>query len=229
MNITQRRERLSKWIGTVSDEVSDLLLHRHIFTTLQELIATNPELRQSKSHFFQWLTEGYVIPAASAVRRQAKVDKKAISLARVICELVRYPELVTFDYHASFYKQGIMDKLYARDTYAPFADQSGQHLSVDKLQADLAVLRDKCRIIEHYVDRRIAHYDQRGITLDTPTFADLESAILAIEELTQSYNLLITTIWSMLTPVIQYNWLHIFESPWIPRQYSRLDPRTPIP
>ena len=68
-------------------------------------------------------------------------------------------------------------------------------------------------------DRRIAHYDKRGLARPVPTFKDLEDALRALERLVIFYwTLLKGSSLIGLTPTIQYNWQDVFEFAWIERQ-----------
>ena len=95
-------------------------------------------------------------------------------------------------------------------------DARGRTRLVDKQLADLEAAAGA---IEHYVDRRIAHYDKRDLATPVPSFKDLEDALRALETLVIFY-------WAVLkgsglvglTPTIQYDWQDVFEFAWIERR-----------
>jgi hypothetical protein len=70
--------------------------------------------------------------------------------------------------------------------------------------------------IEHYVDRRVAHYDQRELTKPVPTFKDLEVALKTLEELVLFYWPLLKGFDIMgLLPAILDDWKEVFRFPWV--------------
>jgi hypothetical protein len=166
------------------------------------------------------MIRNYVESASLAVRRQIEVKgrDKPLSIGRIIQELLNYPQLVSFQYFAGLYPNRPTDQWMAKNDYSRFADESGLRLDLAKLQSDLDSLKSSCKIVLHYTDRRIAHYDERGLKMRVPSFRDLDSAIDLIEVLTQKYNLLIKAEDTELLPVIQYDWLKVLRIPWINKE-----------
>lgn len=69
--------------------------------------------------------------------------------------------------------------------------------------------------IEAYVDRTVAHLDPKGFN-GTVTFKDLDSAIVALDDLATKYICLFTGRGypGSLAPTIQFNWKRIFDVAW---------------
>jgi len=88
-------------------------------------------------------------------------------------------------------------------------------LPVAIVQQQAADLKAAVGGIEHYVDRRVAHYDKRGLARPTPTFADLTASLQTLERLVILYWRLLkgASITTML-PTIQFDWQDIFRFPW---------------
>src|ERR1043166_2973664 len=71
--------------------------------------------------------------------------------------------------------------------------------------------------IEPYVDRRIAHYDKRGIGQPMPTFADLTAALETLEKIVIFYGqFLKRPAMPTMLPTLQFDWQEIFRFPWSP-------------
>jgi hypothetical protein len=65
------------------------------------------------------------------------------------------------------------------------------------------------------VDKHLAHTDKKPMA-SPATFAELHSAIGAINLQFEKYVLLLTvSSYSTLVPIPQYDWLAIFREPWI--------------
>ena len=96
------------------------------------------------------------------------------------------------------------------------AGEGGPYLSGVLVEEQLRELDGAVKDIEHYVDRRIAHYNKRGLARPTPTFADLGSTLKTLEKLVILY-------WQLLKghgeitmlPTIQNDWKDIFRFPWM--------------
>ena len=64
-----------------------------MYLEVQRIIQNNPSVRDKPSSFYEFMNNGYVTLAATAVRRQVKVDKQSISLAGLMTELSETPEV----------------------------------------------------------------------------------------------------------------------------------------
>ena len=214
-----RRKRLAGWIADIESEVADLLLDEHIFWSVQDIIRSNPSLASARSHFFQWMGTSFVASASVAVRRQVDANPKAISLRRVLEELLAYPDLITRAAYLGVASDGSAESTdLNNNAFDEWADATGNLLDAGRVAADLNNLTDACEKVQHYADRRVAHYDGRGVRpAMMPTFDDLESAIRAIEELLKKYYLILTGTWlGQVKPTITYDWTDVFRTRWIP-------------
>jgi hypothetical protein len=71
--------------------------------------------------------------------------------------------------------------------------------------------------IEHYVDRRVAHYDKRDLARPVPKFVELTDALKALERIVILYwRLLKGPSFSTILPAILYDWKDIFRFVWEP-------------
>ena len=72
-----------------------------------------------------------------------------------------------------------------------------------------------CQRVEHFVDRRYAHYDRRGLTQAPPTFDDIRRALEEFERIIKRYRILLDGVTqTSLLPTPQYDWQEIFTIPW---------------
>lgn len=198
--------------------MADLLLEHEIFWSVQEIIRSNPSLASARSHFFQWMGSMFVASSSVGVRRQVDATPKAVSLRRVIDELIGYPHLITRGEYLSVASDGSPESMQLNNSaFDGWADPSGTRLDPARLAADLKELVDACEKVQHYADRRVAHYDSRGITAALiPTFDDLETAVKVIERLLQKYYLILIGTWlGQVKPTIMYDWQHVFRTPWL--------------
>ena len=216
-----RLARMTDWAKVIAPEVGAALLEHHIFWEVQEIIRTNTQLQNTRSHFFEWMGDVFVASAAVAVRRQIDKHKNSVCLRRLLEETQQYAHLVTrTHYHAvcaSLASDDDLRDLHDR-TFDEWAGVGGAHIDAPAVDRDLQSLLNACDRIHHYVDKRVAHYDKQGVTPGMmPTFQDLEDAYKIMESLTQKYHLIFTGIWiGQLRPNIIYPWTDVFRVSWIP-------------
>ena len=213
----ERRARLIRWLEVIYSDAQDLLLDDHIFWELQDIVRNNPKFAEVSGLFTQWTASAFVQAAAVGVRRQAKSDDDSVSLKRFLLEVQRYPSLVSREHYVSLFegKDASLIEI-GQEEFDDVAGEGGLYLSVALVEKHLRELDDAVKDIEHYVDRRIAHYDKRGLARPTPTFAGLSSALKTLEKLVRLYwKLLKGPAEITLLPTIQYDWKDIFRFPWM--------------
>jgi AbiU2 len=219
MNESERRARLIEWLEIILKEVQDLLLDDHIFWEFQKLVEANPKFKQSPGLFTQWMASSFIQATATGVRRQAKINDESISLARFLAEVERYPNLVSRAHYMSLHdgKESRHVEIGKHD-FDTVAGAGAAHLSTDLIRQHIAKLKTAVDGIEHYVDRRIAHYDKRGLAKPTPTFVELTDALATLEKLVILYwRLLKGASYTNLLPTILFDWQQIFRFVWVPR------------
>lgn len=216
MNEKERRDRLIQWLETIFQDVHDLLLDDHIFWELQKVVEANPAFKEASGLFTQWMASSFVQATAVGVRRQTKVDADSISLARFLAEIEKYPSLVSRAHYMSLYagKEPWLLEIGEHD-FDTVAGVGAAHPPVAVVQQQAADLKAAVGGIERYVDRRVAHYDKRGLARPTPTFADLTASLQTLEGLVILYwRLLKGPSMTTMLPTIQFDWQDIFRFPW---------------
>jgi hypothetical protein len=164
------------------------------------------------------MASAFTQATAVGVRRQAKDNDKSVSLKRFLLEVKRYPELVSREHYLSLYAG--TEASHVERGHRDFDRVAGQghaHIPAALVEDQLRQLCQAVDAIEHYVDRRIAHYDQRGVARPTPTLADLTAALQILERIVILYwRLLKGPVMTTLMPAIQVDWQNIFRFSWIP-------------
>ena len=221
MDIDERRARLIGWLEVVRQEVENLLLRHHIFEELRSIVRANEKFASASGLFNEWMALSYAQSATVGVRRHLKVGDDSVSLKRCLEEIQKYPELVSRDFYLDFFAESPewVTSTMGHKYFDSITDKTGQHIAVHVVEKQLADLEAAAGLIEHYADRRIAHYDKRGLVGPVPTFKDLEDALRALERLVIFYwTLLKGSSLVGLTPTIQYDWQDVFEFAWVERQ-----------
>jgi hypothetical protein len=216
MDEAQRRDRLIQWLEVIFRDLQDLLIKDHIFWKLQDIVRGNPKFKHASGLFTRWMASVFIQSAAAAVRRQAKTNHDTVSLKRFLLEVQKYPGLVSREHYTRFFdgkKAWHIES--AQRQFDGVADEGGTHISAALVEQQLRELGDAVQGIEHYVDRRIAHYDKRGLARPTPTLGDLSRALNVIEDLVTRYWVLLKGEAISVRPTIVYDWMDIFRFPWI--------------
>jgi hypothetical protein len=218
MTEAERRARLIQWLEVILKDVQDLLLDDHIFWEFQKVVAANPNFLKSPGLFTQWMASAFIQATATGVRRQAKVNDDSISLARFLAKVEKYPDLVSRAHYIGLYTG--MEAWHIEIGEHDFDNVAGAGaatLPTDLIRQHIADLKAAVDGIEHYVDRRVAHYDKRGLAKPTPTFADQTGALLTLERIVILYwRLLKGASYTTLLPTIQFDWQQIFRFVWLP-------------
>ena len=217
MNETERRIRLIEWLEFIFKDVQDLLLDNYIFWELQKIIEGNSQFKRAPALFNQWLTSSFVQATVVGVRRQIKVDGDSISLKCFLYEVYQHPYLISRNHYMNLYsnKSALPSEVGNRE-FDKLAGQGGAYLPVNTVQQQLDRLISTTKQIEHYVDRRIVHYDKRGLNNQVPKFNDLDNSLKVLEELVKFYwRWLKGDSMTQICPEVQYDWKAIFRFPWL--------------
>lgn len=212
--------RIDKWLRwlekEIQPEIITMNLHRHVFREVRDIIERNGSL--PPSYWFEFSSDTYATTQAVAIRRQAEVDPRVISLGRLIDEIGGDATRLTRKFWVGLWgnsdgvRFGFADHAFTKQ----FAPDRSDHLDPAIPEADLAELARVGKSVKQYVDQHVAHNDARPIA-GLPTYKDLDDNIDLINRLLTKYaNLLTASTWVMLDePAIQHNWKAIFTQPWM--------------
>lgn len=202
-----------RWLKVIEEDVSELVVAKHIFHTLQGMIRENQSLHQPSS-FYYYLKNTYISHTVVGIRRQIKSSDQSISLMRLLEEMKATPEYLSRDHFVSLYK-GTRAERYAHGDFDKFARSGAPYIDSDRVAFDLQELLDASSKVEDFADRRVAHRDRRE-PKQLPTYNEIDDCICVLDKLYAKYYLLfhaqgLTT----LSPTWQYDWTAIFRVPWI--------------
>jgi hypothetical protein len=230
MDIGERRTRLIGWLEVARTDVENLLLGCHIFEELQSIVRANERFGNASGLFNEWVALSYAQSATVGVRRHLKGGDGSVSLKGCLEEIKKYPELVSRDFYIALFVDSpeCVTRTSGQKYFDSISDKTGKYIAVHLVDKQLADLEAAAGAIEHYVDRRIAHYDKRSLARPVPTFKDLEGALRALETLVIFYWTLLKGSGLVgLTPTIQYDWQDVFAFAWIERQEAKDGPTGP--
>ncbi|MGH7431166.1 MAG: hypothetical protein ACREI5_05045 [Candidatus Methylomirabilales bacterium] len=202
------------WLSTIYSDIQGVLINRHIFREVQQIIRANPKI-QIDSSFFEWMVNVYAAAAVIGVRRQLDEDQDSISFARLLGEIMASPKVLSRERFVALYKGSVIPNKYAHHDFDKFSGPGGSYVDPVPVQADLSTLRQKAARIRKYANKRIAHFDKSDFK-HLPTYADLDESLDYLEALLKKYLLLFRAEGhGSIVPVWQYDWKEIFRLPWI--------------
>jgi hypothetical protein len=206
-------DKWCRWINEIDTEVTTLFLARTTWQTVMGIVSDHPSM--PPSHFFDFVTGGYVAMQTMAVRRQCEVSDRVVSLARLLAEIQAHPEIVSRERYVGCYPRGT--QWIGHREFDDFAAETGAHVSGEVVATDLVRLRELAEPVKQYVYRRLAHFDKAPPDV-IPVFDDLDIAIDAIGDAFRKYLRLLTGAdRTPIAPVANYDWLAPFCIPWLER------------
>ena len=203
-----------KWMKVIHDDIQQLVMAKHEFSEIRELINNNSKLHKPNS-FYSYLSKTYATYVSVGLRRQIKINSQSISFARLLKEMVESPSTFSRKYYVGLYKGSVVEQ-FANKDFEKFADISAPHINSDLVSDDLAKIITISKLCINYTDQRIAHWDKKE-PKEIPLFKDLDKCIDLLDELYVKYHLLFyAASMDSLLPTRQYDWQAIFREPWIP-------------
>jgi hypothetical protein len=150
------------------------------------------------------------------IRRHAKSDRDSVSVVRFLGEVRDYPQLVSRQHYIGLYAgmESWRIEMGQRD-FDSVAGNGSLNIPPELANQQIEVVRQAVGKIEHYVDRRVAHYDRRDLAQPIPKLSDLTDALKALERVVILYwRLLKGPSMSTILPNILYDWKDIFRFAW---------------
>lgn len=203
-----------QWMEVIKDEIQDLVVAKHTFHEVQDMIKANKRLHQPSS-FYDYFSRTYVSHAVIGLRRQLKCGDESISIARLFQEMIATPEAFSRSYYIAKYKESVVENL-ANNDFNKFASPNSTHIDPQLVARDLERLKAASKRCEDFADKRVAHRDKRE-PKQLPTYNEVDACIDLLDELYVKYFLLFhASSMETLLPTWQYDWKVIFRVPWLP-------------
>lgn len=214
--------KLAKWLCWMKDienEISHLLGDVEAFRRVREIVNANPRI-QKPHRFYRYLYDSYISHAIIGLRRQLKRDTDSISLVRLLEEIAKAPQELSFNYYCSLLTQSLAQTELAiiKNDFKRHADASGTHVCPQMVEDDLDRLRKTTIACEEYADKRIAHRD-KGEPKLIKTYEDLEdelnNSLNVLQQTYEKYYVLFHAGSITVKPTYQGDWKAIFSEPWM--------------
>ena len=209
-----------EWIERVYQETITLFAYRSYYRGLAEMTQANDQIPPSS--FFDAQGTWYATTQVIAVRRQTDTDKRAVSLARLLTNMTANSTVMTRSRFAAMFADETDDEIrseiaahHANEQYDKFAGGGNDTIAPELYQQDLDRFLETAQPIKDYVDKLVAHNDQRELQA-VPTYKDLNAAIDLLAEFLNKYMVLLkATGVPDADPVHQADWRAAFRVAWL--------------
>lgn len=206
-------EKWLEWIERIYNEVVTLFAYRSFYRGLAEMTQANDEIPASS--FFDALGAWYATTQALAIRRQSDTGSHAVSLAKLLTNMAAHPHVMTRERFADLWGDEEHWRDRANEQFDRCAGEGAKTIDADRYRVDADRFQEAARPIKDYVDRLVAHNDQRELE-DVPSYKELNAAIDLLEELLNKYMVLLkATGVPSADPVHQADWKAAFRVPWL--------------
>jgi hypothetical protein len=218
----------------IGSDVGNLLLSRYIFRESQQVILKNPKLKGTI--FARWLAANYANSVALGIRRAVDTDRKAVSLANFLRELIAHPKILTrkmviapwvLSYresklsHRRSRKLGMV--LDVRDLdriFTKLALPGSDFLNISLIGQDLRLIQRTAKNVERFATKRLAHFDE--IAPLRVTYVEIDEALDALDSTIAKYSKLFSLRAGYWEAGAEFgslfaDWQEIFEIPWVRR------------
>jgi hypothetical protein len=216
------RRQLIAWLDRIVADIQQAMAYDAVFEEVNRMFSANAALRGAPGRFQQTLFEWFTLAAASAVRRQLKVDEDCISLTRFLRLVRKHPGLVSREHFLGLYAgaspltREVGRRLFNR--YSGSRGAARNRIRPDVAARDLRALRQPRFVrLEQWVDRFVAHDDVRGMTFPAPSLSDLRSALRTLDRILRRYRVLLKGHEGSIRATILDDWTQVFAFAWAPR------------
>ncbi len=206
-------EKWKRWIERIYNETVTLFAYRAYWRGLAEMTQANDEIPPTS--FFDALGSWYAVTQATGIRRQTDTGDDAVSIAKLLANMRAHPQVMTRERFLQLFGDEEHWQRHAQEQYDRYADAGADRISPERYESDLTQFQDMARPVKEYVDRLIAHNDQRELDR-VPTYIELNATIDLLGELLNKYMVLLTaTGVPNAEPVHQQDWKVAFRVPWL--------------
>ncbi len=181
--MSSKVEKWGVWLDVIGSQIKNMLIKQDTHNTILQIIKSNEALQQHNL-FYDHLFHTYMAYISVALRRQIKNQSNSISLYGLLFDM-------------SNNKRDIPEHKF---------------ISVDP-DGDMKIIKEASIVIEDYVDKRIAHTDNRPLK-QLPSPNQIDDCIFMFKKIHRRYNSVINNIDVDLMPAI-YDWTGIFKIPWV--------------
>lgn len=207
-------ERWKIWTGKIEADLQNIINYHQVYEYFIEMVNENlVHIRENHgTKFCSFVRKCYGVHAVAGIRRHAKIEKDSISLMKLLDQLEKSADQFTCEFYLQQFHLEKGKWEWQKSTFASFSNDQ-KSLSKAIISSDMDTLKNIAGKVSSFMDRSIAHLDQRGIQ-DGVTYDDLAKSIDLFNRIACKYFTLIAGDgYTTLRPTILYDWTKIFTVP----------------
>lgn len=215
------QQEFAKWQSQIELLVNhfelDVINNNRIFDRYRELVLSNDTINfPNGSQFHLWVERNHNYALLAALRKIffATKDKNEVSMSKIIVGLKNSGNAVTrqnYPEHIGIVEVNDLVQSLVDSACRNFFDLNGK-LAIDRLNKDLAVLKNACRRLA-FINERVLHIQKKSEAL-TPSDEDLKKLIDELEKMLLRYRLFLSGHHTDLSPE-DSSWIGIFNKRWV--------------
>jgi hypothetical protein len=82
-----------RWLDDIDRDLTDVAITRYVWKAIVEVLNEHPAM--PPSHMFDVLTRSYAVSQSVAVRRQAEIDSRSVTMGRLLNEISQTPQALS--------------------------------------------------------------------------------------------------------------------------------------
>lgn len=211
VEIRRKRRQWRAWVKRIHRELNYQNVSRRTFEEVGKIVRANDNI-QKPVHFHDWLSRNYGLTSAATVRLLTDNRSDSLSLVRLLKEISKDPCVVSRRTFVSRYQKSM--RSFAHQKFDQLTgNPSAPFLSKKTVDKDLQELLTVSVRLRKFVNKRLAHLDQKNTLRKLPTFKDLHFVMTTLERIGSKYRFLLTASTTQDEP-LPPNWDTIFFEPW---------------
>jgi hypothetical protein len=170
-------QRWKTWANKIKDDLQGIINNHQVHEYFFEMVNANLD-HIKKNHgiiFCNFLRKSYGVYAAIGIRRHVKNEKDSISLMKLLTQLKKGADQFTYDFYLQQFPLSEDNYEWQKFTFANFSENQ-INLSENIISRDMDTINNIAGKVSDFVDRAIAHIDQRGIK-ENVTYNDLSDSL----------------------------------------------------
>lgn len=207
-------QRWQGWIEIIKNDVQFMANYLQMYEYFVSVVNANtPHIENHDGLFYcNFVVDCFGGYMATGIRRHLKIDKDSISIMKLLDQLNKSTDQFTYDFYLTQFplKHGEIE--WQKNLFNKFSID-GTRISKAIISSDMDKIAKVSSDVGDFVDRVIAHLDQRGTEIKI-TFKDIVGSIQLFNEMTCKYLTFLTSEnYTSLKPVLQFNVGQIFTVP----------------
>jgi hypothetical protein len=205
--------RWNTWFDQLDAETINLVIQRHMYGELGQVVNSNPRL-QEPNQFLFWLSVWYSSAMSVAIRKLVDPRNDIISYRRLLEEIRDNPTVISRSRFRRNFVDANYDEGLADLDYDSYVGAGREHLDPTIVKAELNELANKTAKLKLFVNKRVAHRDEKEFDA-IPKYRDLDEAIDFLGVLHKRYFHIFRCLgYDTLLPPLG-DWKSVFRNPWL--------------